>query len=243
MSGTAPGTACGEPSVASLSAGWGSSIPAPATAPSDAAFSAGYPFQRPYETRHVVGPPRIPQFDRVTPGELHEIFRQITRRRHGGALNEHRNDARALPLEGGPDLDPHEVLRILQPKSAPFVGGIEPARADHGKQDISSGYRLRHDLVEIKPRLDPVHIHEDVLAKPPDKRVVQSPRLPSGVITPVIEEDPKRVLSTARVRGRLFRTGTNRHILSISESAGKGWDGVSYFEWAVTGAASPLDRR
>ncbi|HLY49803.1 MAG TPA: hypothetical protein VKR21_11460 [Solirubrobacteraceae bacterium] len=86
--------------------------------------------------------------------------------RHLRSINEHRNDtpARAKRCRY---FDPYEVVGIIQPTIAIFVGSVEPAGPNQHKRDVGIGQGTVQMLDEVNSKRKRVHVHKDVVAAEP----------------------------------------------------------------------------
>jgi hypothetical protein len=108
---------------------------------------------------------------------------------HGHAIDEDRNDARAV-LERGADLESHVVVGIVEPRAAFRVADREPPGSDQGDKDAAGLQCCLDGLDEVGARLDGVQVHEhgsarQVMAEPD----LQEARVGAGVAAAVADED------------------------------------------------------
>jgi hypothetical protein len=61
-----------------------------------------------------------------------QVGRQLVGARHLGAMDEHWHHW-DVALQRRRGLEPHEVVRIVEPAASRGVGGVDPAFADDGK--------------------------------------------------------------------------------------------------------------
>src|SRR5271165_2956732 len=129
------------------------------------------------------------QFNAVAIRQVLEIFGQLLRAWHLGAVHQNRNN-RDIAHQGGCGFDANEVRGIVQTAGSVFVLRIEPMRAHHNQQHATLGYALFNGLTKVAPRFDAGDIHEDhVFAKALDQIVKQSARLTLRVIPAIADED------------------------------------------------------
>ena len=127
---------------------------------------------------------------RIPAGQADQAIRQIIRGRHHRALDQDRNNPHTTG-QGGLDFQPHQVLRIFKPSTAPLVGRGQPARADDGQQHRTGRHRTEDFLSEVLPGLDRIHIDEDViLAETLDQPVIQPTGHMARFLSAVADEDP-----------------------------------------------------
>jgi hypothetical protein len=67
-------------------------------------------------------------------------------------------------LQGRSDLDPHEIVRVIQPAGPGVISRLEPVGSDHGQKHLALGDRLMQGGDEVHPQRDSVHIHEQQVA-------------------------------------------------------------------------------
>jgi hypothetical protein len=58
------------------------------------------------------------------------------------------------------DLDPNEIVRVVQTTVSIFINRIEPIRSNHREQDATLSDFLAQDLTEVQPKRDRIHVHE-----------------------------------------------------------------------------------
>jgi hypothetical protein len=92
-----------------------------------------------HEPLHSLVPVGVVQADRVTARQRGELVRQLFRLRHAGTINEDRHHPDAVPAQSVRDLDPDEILRIAQPRSAVPVDHRGPLGADYDEDDPAAG--------------------------------------------------------------------------------------------------------
>jgi hypothetical protein len=67
-----------------------------------------------------------------------------------------------LSLQGGGDLDYHQVIRIVEPAAAAIVSSVEPVAADECQQYVTRADRVRDGIGEVQTGFDCVDVNEDV---------------------------------------------------------------------------------
>ncbi len=129
------------------------------------------------------------KLERVPAGERGEILGQIGFRRHGRAIDQH-GDHRDVALQRRGDLDPHIVVRVVEPPLPLAVCGGQPMRADDGEHRVALG-DLRVELLdEIEPWLDGIDIDEELAAREAAREMIVKPPGDAGrVVSPVIDEN------------------------------------------------------
>ena len=100
------------------------------------AFVVRPTLERCHESRDVERPSGAADRDGVPPRESVECRRQPVSRRHRGIAHQH-GDHRHILLECRFDLEPHDVLGIVDPQVPMGVDRFGPARPDHGHERIT----------------------------------------------------------------------------------------------------------
>jgi len=103
-----------------------------------------------------------PDRERVVVREWLQRCRQVLFARQRRALNENWNH-RNRSLQGGLDLYPDEVARIVDTATRLGPGTCRPLRADDGQQQLAVGHRIRKPLPEIDAERYGVDILEDTV--------------------------------------------------------------------------------
>jgi hypothetical protein len=123
-----------------------------------------------------------------------QLIRELPRRRHHRAADENRDDV-VRPRERRRELRAHVVVRLEQPSRALGACRSQPARPDHGEDDVGLFERVVDRRAEVLPRPDRSDVLEDVpLAELRGQRVVQSSRPRGRILAAIAEEDPNRPL-------------------------------------------------
>jgi hypothetical protein len=99
------------------------------------------------------------QLDPIAISEILEVIGQIFRPRHLSAMYKHRDDWN-VPLQRRSSFEANEIGRFVEPAEPFFILGIEPALADHRKQDTTRGHLLVDNPAKVASRLYCGHIHE-----------------------------------------------------------------------------------
>ncbi len=116
-----------------------------------------------------------------------ERGRDVVGPRQLGALHQDRHDAH-VALEGGLDLQPHEVV-LLEQARAGAVGGAQPVGSDDRQQHVARLDGVADHLGEVEPERDRVDVHEDVgVAEGLGQPVVQPAGVGSRVVASVVDE-------------------------------------------------------
>jgi hypothetical protein len=119
-----------------------------------------------------------------------EDLRQLLGGGLRGALDAGRNDE-DVALEGGFELDPDEVVRVVELATALGVRRAEPLLPEESDEDVTGGHGLGDHFDEVGAEIDRVDVHEDVLgAEAGGESVVEAARVPAGIVTAVTEECP-----------------------------------------------------
>ena len=82
--------------------------------------------------------------------------------RHRRVLEEHR-DHDAIELEGGRELEPDEVTRVLEPALPLASVTVEPVVADERQHDVDRLIVASMTSLNGSPGSERVHVHEDEL--------------------------------------------------------------------------------
>src|SRR5215472_3981484 len=125
----------------------------------------------------------------VAEGKLFQFLRQLTRLRHLGAIQQDRDD-RNVALEGYPDFDSHEIIRVIQAAVAIFIPRIEPVGSDHREQHVTLGDLLAEHLDKVDPQRDGVDVHEqEVTAELPFQPIMHAARMTRAIVAAIADED------------------------------------------------------
>jgi hypothetical protein len=109
--------------------------------------------------------------------------------RHDRPAHQHRNHAHAA-LERGRDLEPHEIVRIVEAALAGRILRIEPPRPDQREQHRTGTDRLADRVDEVRTGFDGFDVTPDLIAREGLLQVVgETTRMPTAVVTPIAQED------------------------------------------------------
>lgn len=110
--------------------------------------------------------------------------------RGGLAFDEHGDHAYAA-FERCSDLEPHEVVGVVESAAAFLVGDSRPSGADQDHHDAARVDGVADDPPEIKACLDGVQVDEDGrIGETPAHGDLQQTRVGEGVRVAVSDEDP-----------------------------------------------------
>ena len=140
------------------------------------------PLNRRDQPPGIVTETLMPDTERVTAGQTGKAVRQVRAARHDRALHQDR-DYPHLARKCRPDLQPDQVIGIIKPPPAPLISRRQPARADHRHQHHARIYRVGDRLREVHPRLNGLHVNEDLLRA---ETVDQAIRQPPGSIAALL---------------------------------------------------------
>jgi hypothetical protein len=130
---------------------------------------------------------------RVAAGQTGQAIRQILAGWHGRALDQDRDNPNATG-QCCLNLQPDDVIGIIQPAAAAPVGRDQPGRADDRQQHPAGCHRAEDLLSEIHAELDRVHIDENlVLAETISQSVMQPTRKMAGFLSAVADKDAATV--------------------------------------------------
>ena len=90
-----------------------------------------------------------------------QALRQFVGPRDRRIADQHGDD-RDLAAEGGLDLDPDEVARVVEPAIPARSGDREPSVPDYGQEDLAAGDLLGQDLAKILTQRDRIDVLEDL---------------------------------------------------------------------------------
>jgi hypothetical protein len=128
----------------------------------------------------------------MAPDERGEVGRQLVRTRHPGVVDENRDYPNAS-FECSLDLQPDEVLWIVQAALAVLVLDRQPLWSDKREQDVAGGGCRSDPLDEIIARRDVVYVFEDPIgAEPFNHQLIQQLGRPGRFLPPIADEDPAR---------------------------------------------------
>lgn len=131
-----------------------------------------YPLDRRDQTPGIGAEALVPDRQRVAVGQVGQALRQVLSARHDRALCQDRDDAHVAG-EGSLDLQPDDIVGIIQPPAASVIGCGQPARPDDRQHYLARIHRAEDRLGEIGAWLDRGHIDEDlVLAETTGQAVV-----------------------------------------------------------------------
>ena len=132
----------------------------------------------------------VGQLDGLPADQRLQVFGELVHRRHGGAVEQHRDDA-DVALQGGAGFEADEVVRVVQPAAAAGVFGVEPFVADQHDQHPARGDGTLDGVDKVGARLDPFHVHEHAVgAEVGGQAVVQPAGVAGRVVASVADENP-----------------------------------------------------
>ena len=152
--------------------------------------------------------------------ERDELLREFLGGWHCRALDEHW-DHDPIELKSGRELDPDEVVRVLEPPSASGVGHRQPVVPDEREHGVDGHDRRLDHLLKGLSWFEGVHVHEDVLvAELGAETLHQAPRLWGCVTPPVADEDaghrPSPPVTTPLNQRPAFWSGTGASSRAIA---------------------------
>ena len=103
---------------------------------------------------------------------------------------QHNGDHGDVALEGGRDLDPHEIVGTIEASSSIFVTHIQPLVPDNREQHAAFGNLLLQDVDEIDSEGNPVNVHKkEIAAKLASQPIVDASRVARAVRAAIADED------------------------------------------------------
>ena len=130
------------------------------------------------------------ELERLPTDHRRDARRQLVAARHQRAVDQDR-DEQDLPLQRGLDLEPDEVVGVVQAPRSVRGGDVEPLLADQGEQDVARPDGVGDGLDEVVTELDGVDVLEDLVRPEPlGEAVVEPARRVRRVLPPVADEDP-----------------------------------------------------
>jgi hypothetical protein len=112
--------------------------------------------------------------------------------RHLGPLDQDRDEA-DVAVQRRLDLEPHEILGIIEAPPPVLVGDREPLPADQCEEHVTASHRIGDHLDEVVARLDGVDVLEDLCSAEVPGEPFDQPAGRHGVrVVPVADEDPAR---------------------------------------------------
>src|SRR5262245_1186265 len=116
----------------------------------------------PDEVPHIGAESGAPELDRLQAQQRPQFLRQARCRRHGGAIEEHRNDLDAA-AQCRLHFDAHPIARVLQTRGARPAAC--PPLADQHQQHGTLIERRLQLVHEVGPAVDAEHVHEHPLVR------------------------------------------------------------------------------
>ena len=130
------------------------------------------------------------ELERLAADHRRDAGRQLVAPRHQRTLDQDR-DEQDLPRERGLDLEPDEVVGVVEPTRPVRAGDVEPVLADQGEQDVARPDRVRDRLDEVVAELDGVDILEDLIRPEAFGEAVVEPACRVRRVLPAVaDEDP-----------------------------------------------------
>jgi hypothetical protein len=164
------------------------------------------PFQDPQQPLGIGVEPRRAELEGVPARQLSQALWQLTGPGHLGPFNQDGDDA-DVTCQGGLDLQPDEVARVIQPSPAIRAGNRQPSAADQREQNVAGLDRCCDHLDEIIAQLNRVDVLKDLIsAKVAGKPVKQPCGRIGGILTAVGHEDPARNLTGGCTHHAAFAT-------------------------------------
>ena len=128
----------------------------------------------------------------VAQGKSLEIFGQLIGFGNFSAF-QHDGDHGDVALEGGRDLDPYEIVGIIEAASPIFVTHIQPLVPDNREQRAAFGNFLLQDFDEIDPEGNPVNVHkQEIATKLANQPIVDASCVARAVLAAIADEDLSR---------------------------------------------------
>ena len=131
------------------------------------------------------------EFESLTTHQPGQAGRQLIGARQPGPINQDRDDA-DVARQGGLDLQPDEVIGVIEAAPPILIGDREPLITDQRQQHIAGSDRSGDHLDEVVAQLDRVDILEDLAAVTVGQPVVQPACRVGRLLPPVTDEDPAR---------------------------------------------------
>jgi hypothetical protein len=130
-----------------------------------------------------------------------QALRQFARLGHRRAINKDGNDAN-VALERSLNLDPDEIVRIVEPAQTVLVGAGNPVPSNDRDERITRADAIGQDIEPINSKVDVVDVEEDVFAlKPLHHAVMDRTRGERGLFPPIADEDAARHLDALARQG------------------------------------------
>src|ERR1700761_2192252 len=95
--------------------------------------------------------------------KLLEDLGQLTAWRDASPIEQY-GDHRNAALQGGGNLDTHEVVGIIQATAPRLVANAEPVRSDHRQQHTAFRNLIAQNLREIHAEGYAVHVHKNEIS-------------------------------------------------------------------------------
>ncbi|HEX9168755.1 MAG TPA: hypothetical protein VF886_07500, partial [Roseiarcus sp.] len=93
------------------------------------------------------------------------------------------------------DLDPHEIIRIVEPTQTVLVGGGNPVPSNDRDKRVTRADPFSQHIEPINAEVDVVDIKEDVLTPQPlGQAIANRARGECGLFPPIANEDAARHL-------------------------------------------------
>jgi hypothetical protein len=103
---------------------------------------------------------------------------------------QHDGDHGDVALEGGRDLDPHEIVGTIKASSSIFVAHIQPLVPDNREQGAAFGNLFLQHFDEIDPEGNPVNVHkQEIAAKLASQPIVDASCVARAVLAAIADED------------------------------------------------------
>ena len=172
-----------------------------------------------HEPREARAPVGVDHRERVAAGQRRELGRQLVLAGHRRTAHEHRDHDR-LAGQGEADLEPDEVLRVVQAALAVELLGAEPAAADDDEHGIGRAHRRVQALHEVDSRLERVDVHEHLMgAELLDQPVVEPARVCRRILAAIADEDLGRACPPSRAAAG---SGTTLSVRGVPDSGKRG---------------------
>jgi hypothetical protein len=120
--------------------------------------------------------------NRIPVGQTCERRRQIGFRRHRGAIDQDW-DHRYVPLESGFDLDPENIVWVIDPPVS--FGRSSPPGSHHDKDQVALADRRADVFPEVDTERNVIDIHENVGTEARAHTIVDPPRNADRILAPV----------------------------------------------------------
>jgi hypothetical protein len=126
----------------------------------------------------------------LPPRETLQALGQFARFGHGRAVDEDRDDVN-IALERRFDLDPDEIVRIVEPAQTVLVGSRNPVFSNDRDKRVAGADPLAKDIKPINTKVDVVDIEKQVFQSL-GQAIADCARGERGLFPPIADEDAAR---------------------------------------------------